>query len=276
MARKFTRQKPILEDVEPLLGLAPWLGGKTRLMSEIGKRIDRIPHVCYAEPFLGLGAAFFGRSKRPKVEVVNDINGEVVNLFRVVRHHPRTLIDEVRHQPFSRAEFQRALRTDPAMLTDVQRASRFLFMQRARYRGAVNSKAFTAYVESSRQMSIDAVRRRLFQASGRLSKVTIENLPYQDFMRRYDRPATLFYLDPPYWGCEHYYGKDAFSPADFETLATLAKGLKGAFVMSINDVPEIRALFRGCKIETIQHSYSRQKMSRLAVTELLISGGRAA
>ena len=71
---------------------------------------------------------------------------------------------------------------------------------------------------------------------------SVEGLPYQDFIARYDRRSTLFYLDPPYWGLESLYGKGLFERADFERLAGLLKGLRGRFIMSMNDAPDTRRL----------------------------------
>lgn len=90
----------------------------------------------------------------------------------------------------------------------------------------------------------------------RLAGVYIECLPYQEFITRYDRPDTLFYLDPPYWGSESFYGKDFFSRADFDELANLLKEIKGKFIMSINDVPEIRRIFRAFYIMEVQTRYT--------------------
>lgn len=73
--------------------------------------------------------------------------------------------------------------------------------------------------------------------------MTVENLPYADLIARYDRPHTLFYVDPPYFGCEDYYGKGLFSRDDFTRLRDILAGIKGKFILSINDTPEIRDLF---------------------------------
>lgn len=105
----------------------------------------------------------------------------------------------------------------------------------------------------------------------RLAGVTIECLPYGDFIRRYDRPETLFYLDPPYWNCENYYGKGLFTRDDFRQLAALLKTLKGWFILSLNDTPEVRKLFSAFTIETIETRYSCGIDAREKVGELLIS-----
>jgi len=270
MARKTSKSS--LTPVDPLPGLAPWIGGKTLLARELGERIDAIPHTCYAEPFVGMGAAFFGRNKRPKVEVINDLNDDVVTAFRAIRDDARGVLRELRFRPFSRSEFTRQVAIDPRTLNDAQRAARFIYIQRTRFGGNMRGSTFATTATSRKAIDTFALRRRLMAASRRLSFVNIEQLPYAEFIRRYDRPGTLFYLDPPYWGCETYYGVDIFSRDDFAELAHICKHLKGRFVMSINDVPEIRKLFRFAKIERVAHQYSCSQKGRLPVHELIISG----
>lgn len=73
--------------------------------------------------------------------------------------------------------------------------------------------------------------------------MVVEQLGYADFIRRYDRDGALFYLDPPYWGCETDYGQDVFGRDDFARLADQLAGVRGAFVLSINDTPGAREVF---------------------------------
>ena len=105
----------------------------------------------------------------------------------------------------------------------------------------------------------------------RLAGVTIECLPYAEFIERYDRPETLFYCDPPYWGAETDYGRDIFSRDDFERLAGLLRAIKGRFVLSINDVPEIRTLFEGLDIQPVTLTYSVAEAAATEAKELIIT-----
>jgi DNA adenine methylase len=89
----------------------------------------------------------------------------------------------------------------------------------------------------------------------RLCGVDIERLPYAELIRLYDTPGTLFYLDPPYFGTEHYYGPGVFSAADFELLRGLLEGIEGRFIMSLNDCPETRAIFAQFAIEEVAVNY---------------------
>ena len=96
----------------------------------------------------------------------------------------------------------------------------------------------------------------LEDAHSRLSGVVIERLDFEAFIERYDSPRTLFFLDPPYWGVEDYYGKDLFKREDFERLNGCLRAIKGRFILTINDLPETRKLFKGFKIEGVELSYS--------------------
>lgn len=104
----------------------------------------------------------------------------------------------------------------------------------------------------------------------RLCVVAIKCLPYDQLIRRYDRPHTLFYLDPPYWGCTDDYGRNVFSEADFERLSDLLKAIQGRFILSINDVPEIRRMFAWTHIEAVELNY-RLSGKVTAARELIIS-----
>lgn len=90
----------------------------------------------------------------------------------------------------------------------------------------------------------------------RLAGVVIENLAYDDFIRRYDRVSTLFYLDPPYYGSEADYGRGLFGRDDFERLAATLKGVQGRFILSINDRKEVRKIFAGFRLERVATSYT--------------------
>ncbi|MBL3567855.1 DNA adenine methylase, partial [Rhodovulum sulfidophilum] len=99
------------------------------------ERIEAIPHRTYVEPFLGMGGVFLRRSWRPRLEVANDLNGEITNLFRVLQRHYPQLMEVMRFQITSRREFERLRACDPATLTDLERAARFLYLQRLAFGG---------------------------------------------------------------------------------------------------------------------------------------------
>lgn len=133
-----TPNKLTLEPVPPTRPLAAWLGGKRMLARRLGERIAEIPHDTYVEPFLGMGGVFFRRRFRPKLEVINDLNGDIVNLMRIVRFHPDALSMELGHLQPGRQLFNELKSAPQIGLTDVQRAARFLYLQRLAFGGRLN------------------------------------------------------------------------------------------------------------------------------------------
>ncbi len=255
--------------VRPVHPVAPWRGGKRALAGRIAERIAAVPHTRYVEPFVGMGGVFFRRPQRARLEVINDLSRDVVNLFRILQRHYQQLLDVLKWQTYSRAEFDRLIATDPETLTDLERAARFLYVQ------------VTSFGGIGRNFGIDFARPRwdltrivplLEDVHLRLAGVLIERLPFATCIARYDsRPGTLFYCDPPYWGCTDDYGKGLFSPADFELLRDLLEAIQGRFILSLNDTPEVRWIFGRFKLEEVGLSY-RLSGKATPARELIISG----
>lgn len=263
---------PPLRPVEPILPVAPYIGGKKNLAKRLCALIEATPHTLYAEPFVGMGGIFLRRAMRPKAEVINDRSGEVSNLFRIAREHYPQFLQVIQFQITSRAEFERLVKVDPSTLTDLQRAARFLYMQRTTFGGKVaGSPTFGVDPSRPARFDISKVGPMLEELYVRLQGVSIENLDFEAFLTRYDRPGALFYLDPPYWGSEGDYGKALFSRADFERLRGVLARLEGSFILSINDVPEIRALFADFHIQPVETTYTVSRGKGKKVGELIIS-----
>lgn len=244
-----------LTPVHPVKPLAPYVGGKRNLSARLVERIGSIPHVTYAEPFVGMGGVFFRRDRRPGQEVINDLSGDVANLFRVLQEHYPPLVDELRFKLSSRNEFQRLMRQDPATLTDLRRAARFIYLQSLAFGGKVQGRNYGMSMGQPAKFDFNKVVPRLQDIHDRLSGVAIEQLPFDQFIARYDRPGTLFYCDPPYFGTEDFYGAELFSRDDFAKVSDSLRQLRGRFILSINDVPEIRELFAWATIEAVELNY---------------------
>ena len=239
--------------VRPVSPLAGYIGGKRNLSRRICALIDRTPHSSYAEPFVGMGGVFLRRSRRPRAEAINDISGDVATLFRCLAEHYPYLIDMLRFRVASRAEFERLLGQDPDRLTDLQRAVRFLYVQRLAFGGKVSGRNFGVDAAAPARFDVSKIEPMLADVHDRLQSVVIERLPYAEFIRRYDREGALFYLDPPYWACERDYGANVFSRA---ALADQLAGIKGRFLMSLNDNEGVRETFARFTIGAIETTYS--------------------
>jgi DNA adenine methylase len=249
-----------------MLSPLSWIGGKRALANQI---IAIFPeHTTYVEAFAG-GAQVLFRKEPSKVEVLNDLDGEVVNFFRVCQQHYEELVRYFRYTLVSRAWFELLKATDPAALTDIQRAARFFYLQKNSFAGLVNRHNFGGSVVEPSGFNPERIPQWIENAHKRLARVQIESLPYEQILKRYDRPTTLFYLDPPYFGRKLY--NHNFEPDDFVKLAERLKTLQGKFVLSLNDVPEVRTIFRRFKFKSIQLAYTAQKHAGRRYKEVIIT-----
>lgn len=255
--------------------VAPWLGGKKALAKTLIERIEGVEHKSYVEPFVGMGGVFLRRAYRPESEVINDFNGEIINLFRILQRHYPQFMDCLKFQISSRREFERLRSIDPATLTDLKRAARFLYLQRQAFGGQVRGVFGVAAARSSR-FDLTRLGPILEEAHERLAGVVFESLDWKDVVERYDTPSTLFYLDPPYFGGEKDYGKDMFDRQQYKTMAETLGKIKGKFLLSINDKPEIREWFDGFYIDEVRLKYTiSQKGTDGKASELIISNWKA-
>lgn len=246
-----------------------WVGGKSRLSGTI---IPLMPdHRCYAEPFAGAAWVLF-RKPPSKCEVINDRNDDLVAFYRVIQNHLDEFLRCAQWTLASREQFRRFKDTDPASLTDVHRAVRFYCLVKMAHGSRIASPTFGTQTTARPRFNAARIKDDLLAAHRRLANVTVENLDYGEFLARYDRGHTFFYVDPPYYGCESYYGKGLFERADFERLRDQLAGIKGRFLLSINDAPAIRELFGGFEIVEAPTSYSLGVGGgRKPVVELLIA-----
>ncbi len=267
-----------LIETVPALPVAPWLGGKRNLAGRIVAMLRELPHTTYCEPFVGMGGVFLRRPFRAKAEIINDASRDVANLFRILQRHFVPLMDMLRWQVTSRAEFERLRAAVPSTLTDLERAARFLYLQRTTFGGKVRGQNFGVSPEAPARFDVNRLTPLLEAVHERLAGVVVECLPWRELLARYDRPATLFYLDPPYWGCEDDYGLGLFGREEFEALADVLAGLKGRWLLSLNDVPEVRRIFARFEMEAVETSYSvagGRGIGRGKVGEVLIRPKRA-
>jgi DNA adenine methylase len=245
-----------LNSVRPVAPAAGYIGGKRNLARRICALIETIPHTGYYEPFVGMGGIFLRRRSRPRAEAINDVSGDIATFFRVLQEHYPYFIDMLRWRVTSRAEFERLNALPADRLTDLQRAARFLYLQRLAFGGKVAGRNFGVDARNPGRFDIGRLEPMLGEIHERLAGVVIEQLGYADFIRRYDHAGALFYLDPPYWSNETDYGAGVFERADFERLAEQLAGIAGRFVLSINDAPGAREVFGRFVIDVVETSWS--------------------
>lgn len=232
--------------------IVPWLGGKRRLADFI---VPRFPaHKCYVEVFAG-GAALYFLRPPAEVEVINDINGELVNLYRIVQRHLEEFVRQFKWALSSREVFKWLQITRPETLTDIERAARFYYLQHQAFGGKVSGQTWgTATTAPAPTVNLLRLEEDLSAAHMRLHGAYIGRLDWQDCMKRYDRPHTLFYLDPPYWETEGY--GVPFPWTEYEAMADRMRNLQGKAVLSINDHPAIRECFEGLHVDVVPVTYT--------------------
>ncbi|WP_209790604.1 DNA adenine methylase [Ensifer adhaerens] len=260
--------------VRPVSPPAAYLGGKKQLAARIASMLEQIPHNLYAEPFVGMGGVFLRRSLIPKTEVINDRSGDVITLFRILQRHYPQFMEVLKFQLTSRREFERLAATDPSTLTDLERAARFLYLQRLAFGGKITGRSFGVDTFGPARFNIGRLGIILEEVHERLSGVVIENLDWREFIERYDRPGALFYIDPPYFGNESDYGKGAFSRDRFAEMAKYLSTIKGRFIISLNDRPEVREIFSAFRIAAVDLSYTVGGGAGKGVHEVLIIDGK--
>lgn len=231
--------------------IVPWIGGKRRLADIL---IPRFPsHTCYVEVFAGAAALFFMRPPA-EVEVLNDVNDDLINLYRVVQHHLEEFVRQFKWALSSRQVFKWLSDTPPHTLTDIQRAARFYYLQQNCFGGRVEGRSFGTATTSPPGLNLLRLEETLSAAHLRLSGAYIENMDWQACISRYDRPHTFFFVDPPYWKTEGYGVPFGFE--QYERMVEVMKALQGRAIVTLNDHPDIRALFSGFEYERVEIQYT--------------------
>jgi DNA adenine methylase len=244
----------------------PWVGGKRKLARQI---LPLFPaHTCYVEPFCG-GAALFFMKGRAEVEVLNDLDGDIINLYRVIQHHLEEFIRQFKWALTSRQIFEWLKDTPVATLTDIQRAARFYYLQKLSFGARAQGRTFGTSAVSPPRLNIIRMEESLSEAWLRLQRVTIEHLDWKACISRYDRPGTLFYLDPPYWKTQGY--GVPFGIEEYHVMAELALRTQGKVIISINDHPEMRTVFKGLEVRPAQTTYTVGSNNGHRASELIIS-----
>lgn len=233
--------------------IIPWMGGKARLAKDLTPFFPTDPATCYVEMFAG-GAAMLFHREPSRAEVINDLNHDLTTLYRVVKHHLDEFMKAFRWSLSSREEFHRQLKQPPETLTDIQRAARFFYLQKLAFGGKVCGQTFGTATTGAPKLNLLRLEEDLSEAHLRLSSVFIENLPWQKCIERYDRTHTFFYADPPYWQTAGY--GEPFAFEEYEALAKWANQCQGKMVISINDHPDMRELFKGMPMTSVTIGYT--------------------
>ena len=229
-----------------------YLGGKSRLAAQITKEIPT-DHHCYVEPFCGACWVLFAKEPS-KCEVINDKDSELACVWRVVQNHLVPFLDLFKHGITSREIFDWEKEKRPETLTDLQRAVRYFYLQKNAFAGKTSGRTFGTATTRNPGINFNNLEDDLLQIHWRLKSVMIEHLSALDCIRRYDRPHTLFYIDPPYYATAGY--AVPFGHQDYLDLAEVLSSIKGRFILSLNDHKKVREIFSDFNIKTVKVKYS--------------------
>jgi DNA adenine methylase len=231
-----------------------WYGGKFSHLDWLLPLLPPARHYC--EPFGGSAAVLLNRPPSP-VETYNDLDGEVVNFFRVLREQRDELVEAIGLTPFSKREFELAIAPPRGRLSAVERARRFYIRARQVRTGLAQTASVGRWAHctlTSRAGMAGAVSRwlgaieHLPEIAQRLLRVQFENAPAAEVIERYDSRETLFYCDPPYphdsRGDPKAYGYE-MTDEQHGRLATLLKNCRGKVAVSSYHSPLNDENFRG-------------------------------
>lgn len=244
-----------------------YIGGKSKLSRTIIQMMP--PHSAYCEVFAGAAWVFF--SKEPsKYEVINDLDDELVCFYRVLQNHLEEFLRQFKWLFSSRTWFEDWKRQQAAGgLTDIQRAARYYYLQRLSFGGRVKARTFGAGPMRRPRINLLRIEEELSEVHLRLINATVECLPWADFISRYDRPKTFFYLDPPYYKLPYY--RHNLDLPDYRLMSETLAQIKAKFILSINDAPEMRETFQAFNILPVSLKYTVSKDEAVIGRELIVS-----
>lgn len=239
----------------------PWIGGKSLLANKIismfPKDFDR-----YIEAFGGGGSVLFAKEKHAPLEVYNDANGQLVNLFRCIRFHREELQREISGYINAREIFEDIKeQINIRGMTDIQRAAMFYIQVKISY--GADGRTYGCNKKNISPDYLIDIEKRLKSGAG----VVIEHKDFENLIKVYDRPKALFYCEPPYYNAEKYYNVE-FDLKDHERLKRCLTAIKGRFILSYNDCDHIRKLYKEFNIKAAerQNNLSSGKYKELIIT----------
>jgi DNA adenine methylase len=229
----------------------PYMGGKAQLARKL---VSLLPdHRTYVEVFGG-GANLLFAKPPSQVEVYNDKDRLLVNLLRIIKTRPKQLMQVAGRMPYSRTlyeQLQNELRQGALKGSQVQQAAKFLFLLRASF-FAHPEKGWRFAVATREGPRLENGIAGLEQISTRLRGVYIDCLDFRRCIKNWDRPDTFHYVDPPYYETTSYRRGIAFTTRDHEDLAILLRLAKGKWLLTLNDQPRIRELYRGFSVTNVE------------------------
>ena len=240
------------------------VGGKSKLRKII---IEMIPkHTCYIELFFGAGWVYFGKEES-KVEVINDVDMELVNLFKTIKYHSPEIERLLQYEFSGRDIFEEYKNCSIEYLTEIHRAIRFLYLITQSFAGKGKVYGYGTTTKPSQHI----FKKVLGEIRERLKNTYVENLSFEKIIDKYDREHSFFFCDPPYFETSGYDYK--FGEEEHIILLDKLKNLKGKFLLTINDHPKVREWYKDFNIKEVEVNYSvsKEEKGRGKYKELIIT-----
>lgn len=241
------------------------VGGKSKLRKTI---IEMIPeHTCYIELFFGAGWVYFGK-ENSKIEVINDIDKELINLFRTIKYHAPEVERLLEYEFSGRDIFDEYKNCTLEHMTEIHRAIRFLYLITQSFAGKGNNYGYGTTTKPGQQIFY---KETLLELMNRLKNTYVENLSFEKIIDKYDREHSFFFCDPPYIETCGY--GVIFAEEEHRLLANKLREIKGKFLLTINDHPLARELYKEFNIKEVEVNYSlsRETKARGKYKELIIT-----
>lgn len=241
------------------------MGGKSKLRKTI---IEMIPeHTCYIELFFGAGWVYFGK-ELSKVEVINDIDKELINLFKTIKYHAHEVERLLEYEFSCRDIFEEYKNCTVESLTEIHRAIRFLYLLSQSFASKGNNYGYGTTCKPKPQIFYKDVLTNLKE---RLRNTYVENLSFEKIIDKYDRDISFFFCDPPYFETSGY--GNIFGEKEHLILRDKLKNIKGKFLLTINDNEKVRDWYKDFNIKEVKVNYSvsRNSEARKDYGELIIT-----
>lgn len=241
------------------------MGGKSKLRKTI---IEMMPqHTCYVELFFGAGWVYFGKEPS-KVEVINDIDKELTNLFRMIKYHAPEIERQLEYEFSGRDIFEEYKNCTIEYLTEINRAVRFLYLITQSFAGRGGVYGYGTSTKPSPQIFYKNV---LGELKERLRNTYVENLSFEKIIDKYDREHSFFFCDPPYFETTGY--GNTFGENEQLLLRDKLSNLKGKFLLTINNHEKVREWYKDFNLKEVQVNYSvsKETKGRGKYNELIIT-----
>lgn len=233
-----------------------WKGGKHGLRQEIVSLIPK--HIVYVEVFMGAGWVFYYKPKS-KVEVINDINGDLMNFYRCVKNNFDELVASFEWDLYSRELFDSVIDARNTSKTDIQKAHDFFIENRSHFGANMDRDYNWGYSRTTTtngcHFNFDNFKEFILPAYKRLAKVFIENDTFDKILSRYDSEDTFFFCDPPYFQTEGY-NKTTFGNEEYILLKNMLTECKGRWLVTLNRCDYVSDLFKGYYFKDTNVNYS--------------------